>query len=138
MDCYFYATGRMSDAILGYTAISGHSSLPEEWAQGELICRYSPDMANFEDRVEYTQSYESHQKLYGNDYNNYGVNAKSYSAYTDIPNYANYFVKKSSLFGGSTEYVAAGTSASGLSTIDNNTLYTDNTGTDVHNVGVKF
>jgi len=74
MDCYFYATGRISDALFGYTEISGHASLPEEWAQGELICRYSPDFSSFEDRPEYTV----------------GV------ALTQIANYGNYYVKAKS------------------------------------------
>ncbi|MBQ8309675.1 MAG: glycoside hydrolase family 31 protein, partial [Clostridia bacterium] len=72
MDCYFYATGAMSDALLGYTELSGHSGLPEEWAQGEMICRYSPDLATFEDRSEYRTNYTS---------------------YTQIPNYTSYYVQ---------------------------------------------
>ncbi len=48
MDIYFYSTGKMTDAIKAYTDLSGHATLPEEWAQGVLICRYSPDFASLE------------------------------------------------------------------------------------------
>ena len=91
MDCYFYATGKMSDALLGYTEISGHSSLPEEWGQGELICRYSPDLSSFEDREEYKTEYASHKLI--PDYSRYGANAVGYSKYTAIPSYATYYVQ---------------------------------------------
>lgn len=48
MDCYFWATGSMNDAIAGYTDIAGAATLPEEWAQGLLVCRYSPDFYTLE------------------------------------------------------------------------------------------
>ena len=48
LDMYFYSTGNMSDAIKGYTDLAGHATLPEEWAQGVLICRYSPDFNSLE------------------------------------------------------------------------------------------
>lgn len=48
MDCYFYATGRMSDALDGYTDLTGAASLPEEWAQGVMVCRYAPDLKSLE------------------------------------------------------------------------------------------
>lgn len=54
MDCYFYATGRMTDVLQRYTDLTGTSALPEEWAQGVMICRYSPDLQSVEGRgVEY-------------------------------------------------------------------------------------
>ncbi len=48
LDMYFYSTGNMTDAIKGYTDLAGHATLPEEWAQGVLICRYSPDFNSLE------------------------------------------------------------------------------------------
>ena len=42
-DAYFYATGNISDVLQAYTDLTGHASLPEEWAQGYLVCRYAPD-----------------------------------------------------------------------------------------------
>lgn len=43
VDTYFYATGKISDVLQAYTNMTGHASLPEEWAQGYLVCRYAPD-----------------------------------------------------------------------------------------------
>ena len=43
LDCYFYATGNIADVLQAYTDMTGHASLPEEWAQGYLVCRYAPD-----------------------------------------------------------------------------------------------
>ena len=43
VDCYFYATGNIADVLQAYTDLTGHASLPEEWAQGYLVCRYAPD-----------------------------------------------------------------------------------------------
>ena len=48
IDTYFYATGKMTDVLKAYTDMTGHASLPEEWAQGSLICRYSPDFNSLE------------------------------------------------------------------------------------------
>ncbi len=52
-DVYFYATGNITDPLRGYTDLSGHADLPEEWAQGILICRYSPDFSVLEGQVVY-------------------------------------------------------------------------------------
>ncbi len=57
MDCYFYANGDIKSALTGYTELSGHAYLPEDWAQGVIICRYAPDMRTFEDMPEYTTPY---------------------------------------------------------------------------------
>ena len=43
VDCYFYATGKIADVLQSYVDLTGHASLPEEWAQGYLVCRYAPD-----------------------------------------------------------------------------------------------
>ncbi|MBQ8415305.1 MAG: hypothetical protein IJX13_00165 [Clostridia bacterium] len=48
LDCYFWATGNMSDPLAGYSAIAGAAALPEEWAQGLLVCRYAPDFYTLE------------------------------------------------------------------------------------------
>ena len=53
IDCYFYATGDIKAPFVGYTELSGHADLPDEWAQGVIICRYAPDMRTFEDMPEY-------------------------------------------------------------------------------------
>ena len=49
IDCYFYATGNISDVLQAYVDMTGHASLPEEWAQGYLICRYAPDFNSITD-----------------------------------------------------------------------------------------
>ncbi|MBQ8415306.1 MAG: glycoside hydrolase family 31 protein [Clostridia bacterium] len=55
MDCYFYATGKMTDVLGRYTDLTGATALPEEWAQGVMICRYSPDLQSVEGHgVEYS------------------------------------------------------------------------------------
>ena len=100
MDCYFYATGAMSDALLGYTELSGHAGLPEEWAQGEMICRRSPDLASFEDRLDYRTGYAS---------------------YTNIPNYTSYYIQGTN--GTSTHRVSIGNEVDGY-TYNYDILYT--------------
>ena len=82
MDCYFYATGAMSDALLGYTELSGHAGLPDEWAQGEMICRYSPDLSSFEDRADYCMNTSDYTEL--PDYETLYVKKKSSSTYTKV------------------------------------------------------
>lgn len=54
MDCYIYPSGDIKAPYLGYTQLSGHAEVPEEWAQGVLICRYAPDMRGLEDHPEFT------------------------------------------------------------------------------------
>ncbi len=49
VDCYFFATGNISDVLQAYTDLTGHASLPEEWAQGYLVCRYAPDFNSLTD-----------------------------------------------------------------------------------------
>lgn len=49
IDTYFYATGEISDVLQSYTNLTGHASLPEEWAQGYLVCRYAPDFSSLTD-----------------------------------------------------------------------------------------
>ncbi len=44
MDCYIYTTEMMSDAIYGYSVLSGFAEMPEEWTYGMIICRYSNDL----------------------------------------------------------------------------------------------
>ena len=46
LDCYFYATGNIADVLRAYTDMTGHASLPEEWAQGYLVCRFQPDFTS--------------------------------------------------------------------------------------------
>ncbi len=53
MDCYIYATGDMTDALDGYANISGYATMPEEWAQGMLVCRYNPDFGGLDGTVVY-------------------------------------------------------------------------------------
>lgn len=43
-DCYLIGTGKISDAIGAYTALTGHADIPEDWNAGAVICRYSPDL----------------------------------------------------------------------------------------------
>ena len=126
IDCYFYATGRMSDALLGYTEISGHSSLPEEWGQGELICRYGPDLSTFEDLEDYIRQYASYKMI--PEYKRYGVYAtKYYSSYTAIPNYTSYYVKSKT---DSTSFAQISTNP-GTSAYDYTILYADAQGSSI-------
>ena len=48
LDCYFYPTGDMADALRGYTELSGHAYMPTPWMQGVHICRYRPDFTCFD------------------------------------------------------------------------------------------
>ncbi len=48
MDCYIYTTGNMTDALDGYSNISGYAAMPAEWAQGVMVCRYNPDFGTLE------------------------------------------------------------------------------------------
>ena len=45
-DCYFYATGEIADVLQAYVDLTGHASLPEEWAQGYIVCRFAPDLVS--------------------------------------------------------------------------------------------
>ena len=47
-DCYFYATGQIADVLQAYVDMTGHASLPEEWAQGYLVCRFAPDFVSLD------------------------------------------------------------------------------------------
>ena len=47
-DCYFYATGEISDVLRAYVDMTGHASLPEEWAQGYIACRFAPDFVSLD------------------------------------------------------------------------------------------
>ncbi len=44
MDCYIYTSDKMTDAIYGYSKLSGFAEEPEEWTYGMIICRYNPDL----------------------------------------------------------------------------------------------
>ncbi len=48
IDCYIYATGDMTDALDGYSNISGYAEMPAEWAQGVMVCRYNPDFGTLD------------------------------------------------------------------------------------------
>ena len=67
MDCYFYASGSMNDALRGYTELSGHAYMPTPWMQGMHICRYWPDMSTFDQDDKY-------------------------DALTDIPNWESFYI----------------------------------------------
>ncbi len=43
LDCYFYATGDMTDALRGYTELTGHAYMPAPWMNGVHACRYATD-----------------------------------------------------------------------------------------------
>lgn len=48
LDCYFYATGTITDVLQAYVDMTGHATLPEEWAQGYLVCRFQPDFSTLD------------------------------------------------------------------------------------------
>ena len=52
LDCYFYTSGDMKDALTGYAKLTGNADIPEEWSCGTLICRYSPDLTEFDMDVQ--------------------------------------------------------------------------------------
>ena len=43
LDCYFYTTGNMADALRGYTELAGHAYMPTPWMQGVHATRYAMD-----------------------------------------------------------------------------------------------
>lgn len=53
LDCYVWATGRVEDALRGYTELSGHALIPSPWMHGVQICRSGSDMANFDEDYSY-------------------------------------------------------------------------------------
>ncbi len=73
LDCYFFATGNIADVLRAYTDMTGHATLPEEWAQGYIVCRFQPDFTTLEGetgesngrtwyyKVEDIPNYKNHQ-----------------------------------------------------------------------------
>ena len=64
MDFYVFANDDMKDSLAGYTALTGSADVPEEWAYGVMLCRYSSDLTSFENpnaysRVEDIPEYET-------------------------------------------------------------------------------
>nr|MBQ4320136.1 glycoside hydrolase family 31 protein [Clostridia bacterium] len=66
MDCFFSTSGRLTDAITGYTSLTGKAYTPAKWMQGMHICRYSPDMYCFDvDKCKGNiREFEDFDKLY--------------------------------------------------------------------------
>ena len=58
MDTYFYADGSISDVLQSYTDLTGHATLPEEWSQGVMICRRSPDFLTLDGQQKIYNSLE--------------------------------------------------------------------------------
>ncbi len=85
MDCYIYTTGDMTDALNGYANISGYAIMPEEWAQGTLVCAYNPDF----------QSLDGEQVIY--------------AKLSDIPEYKSLRVNSGNGASAETATIAAGT-----------------------------
>ncbi len=48
MDCYLYATESGKEVISHYTSLAGNADIPDEWAYGVMLCRYSSDLSRFE------------------------------------------------------------------------------------------
>ena len=48
MDCYLFATEKITEVIEGYTKLTGNADVPEEWSYGVMICRYGPDFTYFD------------------------------------------------------------------------------------------
>ena len=47
LDVYFYTAGSYASLLKSYTALTGYAvSVPTEWMQGVLICRYNPDFSS--------------------------------------------------------------------------------------------
>lgn len=45
MDCYIFATEKISDVIYGYSTLTGFAGAPAEWTYGMLLCRYAPELS---------------------------------------------------------------------------------------------
>ena len=58
LDAYFYADGSIGDVLQSYTDLAGHATLPEEWGQGVLVCRRSPDFLTLDGRQKIYASLE--------------------------------------------------------------------------------
>ena len=48
MDCYLYATEEGKEVIKHYTKITGAAAVPDEWAYGVMVCRYSSDLTTYD------------------------------------------------------------------------------------------
>ncbi|MBE6589962.1 MAG: glycoside hydrolase family 31 protein [Ruminococcaceae bacterium] len=49
LDVYFYTEGSYASVLKSYTELTGYAvSVPTEWMQGVLICRYNPDFTSLE------------------------------------------------------------------------------------------
>ena len=71
LDCYFYTKGSYADLLQTYTDMTGKAvSVPTEWMQGVLICRYNPDFCALEAQKWIFDTLE------------------------EIPNYQNYFLDR--------------------------------------------
>jgi hypothetical protein len=71
LDCYFYTKGSYADLLQTYTDLTGKAvSVPTEWMQGVLICRYNPDFCALEAQKWIFDTLE------------------------EIPNYQNYFLDR--------------------------------------------
>ena len=102
LDCYFFATGKITDVLQAYTDLTGHASLPEEWAQGYIVCRFQPDFTSL-------------GGLTGE-----GNGQTWYYKITDIPNYGSYYYSKT---------VYKPLTAAIIDSLSNNTAITNSDGT---------
>ncbi len=49
LDLYINIPGNMSEVLLGYSDLTGHATLPAEWAQGVIVLGYRRDLSSLED-----------------------------------------------------------------------------------------
>lgn len=106
IDFYFYATGDIADVLQAYVDLTGHPSLPSEWAQGYIACRFQPDFQN----------------LNGTSGNADGVTW--FYNITDVPGYSNYYYTPD----GSTERVRVTADA----VMSHKKALTNNTGSTIY------
>ncbi len=66
IDCYIFTCERMSDAIYGYSCLSGFAGKPEEWSYGMIICRYGPELSQ-----KWSTSISASEKQDGREYGVY-------------------------------------------------------------------
>ena len=78
VDCYVFTCDRMSDAIYGYSCLSGFAKAPEEWTYGMLICRYGPELSQ-----KWSVSINSSEKQGGRETGVY--DAIAYMEANDLP-----------------------------------------------------
>lgn len=65
LDCYVFATDRLSEVLYGYSALTGFARRPPDWTFGMLVCRYYPDFSTREGILTAIRKMEEHDLPWG-------------------------------------------------------------------------